>query len=117
MVEALRGDHAAAHHHFIAALLLANQTHSIEWLAYDLIGCAHSLTERDPARAATIHGAADTLLARYGGTVSAAEARLHNDTRTVLQTRLTPTDFQTAYDTGTQLPLAEAIALAQPPPA
>ena len=112
MVEALRGDHNVAYHHFVAALQLARRTGDMAWVADSLIGCAHSLAQHDPKQAASIHGAADSLLGRLECHLQAAEARLHSDTRSLLQTRLGAADFQNAYNTGAELPIAEVIALA-----
>jgi predicted ATPase/class 3 adenylate cyclase/predicted negative regulator of RcsB-dependent stress response len=114
VVELLDDDHPAAQHLFIETLTTARSIGDRSTVAYALLGLALATTRRQPERAASIHGAADSLFDQLGIVLEHLEAGLRDADHAHLRSTLGDHDFDAAYQSGRTLDREDAIALALP---
>jgi predicted ATPase/DNA-binding SARP family transcriptional activator len=112
-VDLMLGVNGAAASRFRESLDLARAAQDKEDLAWCLEGfAALSATSGDWQRAASLVGAADTLLRQIGADFKPFERRLHESTVADVRGRLDPAAFHEAMARGASMSLAEALDLA-----
>jgi predicted ATPase len=106
----LENDRESAVRLFTDAVTAVRRGGDAESLAFALLGLALTGTETETA--ASLHGAADSVLEQLGYRLEPLESRLRANDHARLRKALGADRFQSAYKTGHELPRAEAIALA-----
>ena len=85
-------------------------------VAYQVLsGALFASADGEPERGATLHGAADSLLAEVGELWEPLEARLGAHDRHRLREALGGPRFEERYEEGRRLSKVEAVVLARPP--
>ncbi len=110
-IAALRGDHASALTRGVEALSLAHRHGLLRLTASALVGCTRALLPTDTELAATLHGAAEHLLAVRGVELQPLEARLHAENASRLRAALGDDTYEHQCALGGTAHVHDLIAL------
>jgi non-specific serine/threonine protein kinase len=106
-------DDARALPHFAAGLAAHHRAGELWHAAWCLEGVAMALTEAGPESAARLLGAADTLRTSIGAPTPVPHRPRYDRCRAAIRARLGDVRFAEAWNQGTRMTLADAVAEAQ----